>query len=163
MPSDGGLATRAAELRRLVEHHNYRYHVLADPEVEDAEYDLLFDELKRLEEEHPDLRTPDSPTLRVGGPPAEGFVKVDHLTPMGSLEKVTTDEALAKWEADVRKRLETDEPVVFVTEPKIDGFAISLVYENGVFVRGATRGDGSRGEDVTQNLRTIRAIPAPHA
>ncbi len=159
MPSEGELATRAAELRRLVEHHNYRYHVLADPEVEDAEFDLLFDELKRLEEEHPDLRTPDSPTLRVGGPPAEGFVKVDHLTAMGSLEKVTTDEALAKWEADVRKRLGTDEPVVFVTEPKIDGFAISLVYENGMFVRGATRGDGSRGEDVTQNLRTIRAIP----
>ena len=159
MPSEGELATRAVELRRLVEHHNYRYHVLADPEVEDAEFDLLFDELKRLEEEHPDLRTPDSPTLRVGGPPAEGFVKVDHLTAMGSLEKVTTDEALAKWEADVRKRLGTDEPVVFVTEPKIDGFAISLVYENGMFVRGATRGDGSRGEDVTQNLRTIRAIP----
>ncbi len=149
----------AAELRRLVEHHNYRYHVLDDPEIPDSAFDVLFDELKALEEEHPELVVPDSPTQRVGGAPSAGFTKVAHLQPMGSLEKVTTSEALDKWSQDVRKRLGTDEPVAYVVEPKIDGSAISLVYENGVFVRGATRGDGERGEDVTQNLRTIDAVP----
>jgi DNA ligase (NAD+) len=153
------VAKRAAELRRLIENHNYRYHVLDDPEIPDAAYDALFDELKSLEEEHPALVTPDSPTQRVGAPPAEGFRKVDHLSPMGSLEKVTTAEALSKWADDVRKRLGTDEPVAYVIEPKIDGSAVSLVYENGLYVRGATRGDGLRGEDVTANLRTIDAIP----
>jgi DNA ligase (NAD+) len=148
---------RAAELRKLVEHHNYRYHVLDDPEVTDAEYDRLFDELKALEEEHPELADEDSPTRRVGAPPAEGFQKVRHLSPMGSLEKVATDEALIKWHEDVCKRLGTDQ-VVYVTEPKIDGLSINLVYEGGVFTRGTTRGDGYRGEDVTVNLKTIRAI-----
>jgi DNA ligase (NAD+) len=152
-------AARAAELRRLVEHHNYRYHVLDSPEVSDAEYDALFDELTRLEEEHPDLRTPDSPTARVGAAPSDRFRKVQHLVPMGSLEKVTTDEALRKWADDVRKRLDSDEPVAYVTEPKIDGLAVSLLYEEGRLVRGATRGDGFQGEDVTPNLRTIRSIP----
>ena len=151
--------TRVDELRRLVEHHNYRYHVLDDPEIPDSAYDALFDELKAIEEAHPELVAPDSPTQRVGAAPAAGFRKVDHLLPMGSLEKVTTAEALEKWAADVRKRLGTDEPVAYVIEPKIDGSAISLVYENGVFVRGATRGDGTRGEDVTQNLRTVDAVP----
>ena len=157
MPSSD--AAKVAELRRLVEHHNYRYHVLDDPEVEDAVYDALYDELKALEDAHPDLVTADSPTQRVGGAPAAGFRKVEHLLPMGSLEKVTTAEALEKWGGDVRKRLGTDEPVAWVIEPKIDGSAISLVYEQGAFVRGATRGDGERGEDVTQNLRTIDAVP----
>jgi DNA ligase (NAD+) len=157
MPSSD--AAKVAELRRLVEHHNYRYHVLDDPEVEDAVYDALYDELKALEDAHPDLVTADSPTQRVGGAPAAGFRKVEHLLPMGSLEKVTTAEALEKWGGDVRRRLGTDEPVAWVIEPKIDGSAISLVYEQGAFVRGATRGDGERGEDVTQNLRTIDAVP----
>jgi DNA ligase (NAD+) len=152
-------AARIAELRQLVEHHNYRYHVLDDPEIPDAAYDVLYDELSTLEEAHPGLITPDSPTQRVGGAPAAGFTKVEHLQPMGSLEKVTTQEALEKWADDVRKRLATEEPVAYVIEPKIDGSAISLVYEQGVFVRGATRGDGERGEDVTQNLRTIDAVP----
>src|SRR5262245_49799331 len=150
---------RVAELRRLVDHHNYRYHVLDDPEIPDSGFDALFDELKELEERHPELVTPDSPTQRVGGAPAAGFTKVEHLQAMGSLEKVTTGEALEKWAADVRKRLQTDEPVAYVIEPKIDGSAISLVYEHGAFVRGATRGDGTRGEDVTQNLRTVDAVP----
>ena len=118
-----------------------------------------YDELVALEEEHPELVTPDSPTQRVGAPPSAKFQKVRHLTPMGSLEKVTTDEALAKWADDVRKRLDSDEPVAYVLEPKIDGLAINLTYENGVFVRGATRGDGEVGEDVTVNLRTIPSIP----
>ena len=152
-------ATRVAELRRLIEHHNYRYHVLDDPEIADSAYDALFDELTSLEESHPELVSPDSPTQRVGAPPADGFRKVQHLSPMGSLEKVTTREALEKWADDVRKRLGTDEAVAYVLEPKIDGSAISLVYEDGVLVRGATRGDGERGEDVTANLRTIEAIP----
>jgi DNA ligase (NAD+) len=151
------VAERVAELRKLVDHHNYRYHVLDDPEVSDAEYDRLFDELKALEEEHPELADEDSPTRRVGAPPAEGFQKIAHLSPMGSLDKVSTDEALLKWHADVCKRLGTDE-VAYVTEPKIDGLSINLVYEGGVFVRGTTRGDGYRGEDVTVNLKTIRAI-----
>ncbi len=152
-------ASRAAELRRLIEHHNYRYHVLDEPEIDDAAYDVLFDELKALEEANPELVTPDSPTQRVGAPPAAGFTKLAHLSPMGSLEKVTTREALAKWADDVRRRLGTDEPVAYVLEPKVDGSAVSLVYEDGVLVRGATRGDGERGEDVTANLRTIEAIP----
>ena len=152
-------ADRAAELRRLVEHHNYRYHVLDDPELDDSAYDALFDELQALERTHPELVTPDSPTQRVGAAPAEGFRKVEHLSPMGSLEKVTTREALEKWADDVRKRLGTDEEVAYVLEPKIDGSAVSLVYEGGTLVRGATRGDGLRGEDVTANLRTIDAIP----
>jgi DNA ligase (NAD+) len=150
--------TRVAELRTALERHNYRYHVLDDPEVSDAEYDRLFDELKTLEEQHPQLATPDSPTRRVGAPPAERFRKTEHLSPMGSLEKVTTEEALRKWADDVRKRLGTDEPLAFVTEPKIDGSAVNLIYEQGEFVRGATRGDGYRGEEVTANLRTIRSI-----
>ncbi len=150
---------RAAELREQLEHHLYRYHVLDDPEISDAEYDRLFDELVALEEAHPELHTADSPTQRVGAPPSDRFQKVRHLEQMGSLEKVTTDEALIKWADDVRKRLGTDETVAYVIEPKIDGLAVNLTYENGIFVRGATRGDSIQGEDVTPNLRTIRAIP----
>src|SRR6186997_3475046 len=104
---------RLDELRMQVDHHLYRYHVLDDPEISDVEYDRLYDELKALEEEHPDLITPDSPTQRVGAPPSERFLKVQHLTPMGSLEKVTDDESLFKWAEDVRKRLGTDEAVAF--------------------------------------------------
>src|SRR5689334_22873940 len=126
--------------------------------MEDAAYDALFDELVALEEEHPELVTPDSPTRRVGGL-SDKFEKVRHLEPMGSLEKVTTEEGLRKWDDDVRKRLGTDEPVAYVLEPKIDGLAVNLTYEDGVLTRGATRGDGVQGEDVTVNLRTIGSIP----
>jgi DNA ligase (NAD+) len=126
--------------------------------MEDAAYDALFDELVELEEAQPELVTPDSPTRRVGGL-SDKFEKVQHLEPMGSLEKVTTEEALEKWDIDVRKRLGTDEPIAYVLEPKIDGLAVNLTYENGVLVRGATRGDGIQGEDVSRNLRTIKAIP----
>jgi DNA ligase (NAD+) len=148
---------RIAELREVVDYHLYRYHVLDEPEIPDAEFDRLWDELLTLEREHPELQTPDSPTKRVGAPPSDKFAKVEHPTPMGSLEKVTTDEQLEKWHADVVKRLGTDE-IRYVTEPKIDGLSINLLYEDGVFVRGTTRGDGFRGEDVTVNLRTIKAI-----
>jgi len=150
---------RLDALREEVNHHLYRYHVLDEPEISDADYDRLFDELKALEEEHPDLITPDSPTQRVGAPPSERFRKVQHLTPMGSLEKVTDDSGLLKWADDVRKRLDSDEPVAYVIEPKIDGLAINLTYEDGLLTRGATRGDGVQGEDVTVNLRTIPSVP----
>jgi DNA ligase (NAD+) len=148
---------RADELREVLDYHLYRYHVLDDPEITDGEYDAIYDELVRLEEANPELVTPDSPTQRVGAPPSDKFEKVEHPSPMGSLEKVTTGEALEKWHQDVCKRLGTSD-VAYVTEPKIDGLSINLIYENGAFVRGATRGDGYRGEDVTPNLKTIKAI-----
>jgi DNA ligase (NAD+) len=157
--SVSSLEARAAELRELLNRWSYEYHVLDDPSVSDAEYDRAYDELVALEAEHPELVAPDSPTQRVGAPASDRFQKVRHIEPMGSLEKVTTEEAVAKWADDVRRRLGTDEPVAFVLEPKIDGLAINLTYEEGIFVRGATRGDGVQGEDVTPNLRTIRAIP----
>ncbi len=150
---------RLDALREEVNHHLYRYHVLDEPEISDAEYDRLFDELKALEEEQPDLITPDSPTQRVGAPPSDRFRKVQHLTPMGSLEKVTDEAGLLKWAEDVRKRLDSDEPVSYVIEPKIDGLAVNLTYEDGLLTRGATRGDGVQGEDVTVNLRTIPSVP----
>ena len=158
MPSSD-VTSRVDGLRREIEHHLYRYHVLDDPEISDAEYDRLYDELRRLEDEHPELHDPSSPTQRVGAPPSDKFRKVSHLQAMGSLDKVTTDDDLRKWADDVRKRLDSDEPVAYVTEPKIDGLAINLTYENGVLVRGATRGDGIEGEDVTVNLRTVSSIP----
>ncbi len=159
MASSSTVADRAAELRELLTRALIAYHVEDEPIMSDADYDRLFDELAALEREHPELVTPDSPTHRVGAPPAERFQKTRHLEPMGSLEKVTTAEALFKWAEDVQRRLGGDEPVAYVIEPKIDGLAVNLTYENGVFVRGATRGDGVQGEDVTANLRTIKAIP----
>jgi DNA ligase (NAD+) len=154
----GGEA-RAAELRRLLNRYLHEYHVLDAPTVSDAEYDRLYDEFVALEEAHPDLVRPDSPTRRVGAPASDKFQKVRHLEQMGSLDKVTTEDALLKWADDIRKRLGTDDPVAYLIEPKIDGLAVNLTYENGVLVRGATRGDGIQGEDVTPNLRTIKAIP----
>jgi DNA ligase (NAD+) len=157
-------AARAAELRDLLTRWGHAYHVLDEPAVDDATYDRHYDELVALEAEHPELVTPDSPTQRVGAAPSERFRKVRHVQPMGSLEKVTTDEGLHKWAEDVRKRLagssqDGDEPVAYVLEPKIDGLAVSLRYEHGVLTCGATRGDGVQGEDVTVNLRTISTIP----
>jgi DNA ligase (NAD+) len=151
-------SARATELRDVLNRALIAYHVEDEPIMEDAAYDVLYDELVALEEEHPELVTPDSPTHRVGGL-SDKFEKVRHLEPMGSLEKVTTDEGLRKWDDDVRRRLGGDEPVAYVLEPKIDGLAVNLTYENGVLVRGATRGDGVQGEDVSRNLRTIKAIP----
>ncbi len=150
---------RAAELRELLNYASIEYYVDDKPTLDDTAYDALYDELKTLEAEEPSLVTPDSPTQRVGAPLSDKFQKARHLLPMGSLEKVTTDEALQKWEADVRKRLATDDPVAYVVEPKIDGSAINLTYEAGRFTRGLTRGDGVQGEDVTPNLRTIKTIP----
>jgi DNA ligase (NAD+) len=154
---------RAAELRKQLDHHNHRYYVLDDPEVSDAEYDELINELRAIEAEHPDLLTPDSPTQRVGAQPLEKFQEVPHLQPMLSLANARNEDELRAWEARMHNLLKKqgveDARIEYEAEPKIDGLAISLVYENGVLVRGATRGNGEVGEDVTQNLRTIKAIP----
>jgi DNA ligase (NAD+) len=151
---------RAAELRRVIEHHNRLYYVRDEPEIGDDEYDALLNELRAIEEENPELRTPDSPTQRVGGKPLDKFHPVEHLQPMLSLANARNEDELRAWDARVRKLAGEDAPeITYGTEPKIDGLAISLLYENGVFVRGATRGDGEIGEDVTQNLRTIKVIP----
>jgi DNA ligase (NAD+) len=152
-------AARVDELRAIVNEALLAYHVEDDPIMSDAEYDVLYDELVALEAEHPELVVPDSPTQRVGAAPSERFQKVEHLVPLGSLDKVTSEEAVLKFADDVRKRLDSDEDVAYLVEPKIDGLAVSLLYEEGRYVRGATRGDGERGEDVTPNLRTVRAIP----
>ncbi|HEY8644377.1 MAG TPA: NAD-dependent DNA ligase LigA [Gaiellaceae bacterium] len=152
-------ASQAEDLRLKLNRWLHEYHVLDEPSIDDATYDRHYDELLELERKHPELVTSDSPTQRVGAPASEKFRKVHHLTPMGSLEKVTTDESVVKWAEDVQKRLDSDEPVAYVLEPKIDGLAINLTYEAGLFTRGATRGDGEIGEDVTVNLRTIPSIP----
>jgi DNA ligase (NAD+) len=165
-PSSGrgdDVGTRAEELRRQLEYHEHRYYVLDDPEISDPEYDALLSELRDIEAEHPELLTPDSPTQRVGGQPLDKFEEVPHLQPMLSLGNARNEEELAAWVVRSERYLARQGvkmgDVRFVTEPKIDGLAISLVYEDGVLVRGATRGNGEVGEEVTQNLRTIGAIP----
>ena len=149
---------RSEELRSVINLHNYRYYILDSPEIEDAEYDGLLNELRALEEEFPALITPDSPTQRVGEEPVESFGVVEHRVPMLSLSNVFSDEDIDDWYRRVSERL--DEPQLpMTTEPKIDGLAVALVYEQGRFVQGATRGDGRRGENITINLRTVRTIP----
>ncbi len=147
------------DLREQVRYHNRRYHVEDAPEISDAEYDALYRELEALEGEHPELVTPDSPTQRVGGEPIEGFEEVRHSVPMLSLANARKVEDLREWDARVRRLLGEDESPRYVTERKIDGLAVSLRYENGRFARGATRGNGAVGEDVTANLGTVRSIP----
>jgi len=156
-------ARRAAELRAQIEHHAYLYYVLDQPEISDAEYDELFRELQKLEDEFPELRTPDSPTQRVGGRPLEQFAQVRHREPMLSLANARDEDELRAWDARNRRLLEgrglDDEPFQYVVEPKIDGLAVSLTYRDGILTVGATRGNGLVGEDVTANLKTIHAIP----
>jgi DNA ligase (NAD+) len=149
---------RAAELRRVIAHHDHRYYVLDAPEVGDAEYDRLMKELLALEQKFPELVSPDSPTQRVSGTPADKFVKVVHHLPMLSLSNVFDDAEITDFDERIRRLLEV-EAVDYVCEPKLDGLAIELVYEHGKFVQGATRGDGTVGEDVTRNLRTLRNLP----
>jgi DNA ligase (NAD+) len=152
-------AERIDELRRLIRHHEERYYILADPEIADAEFDALMRELERLEAENPDLVTRESPTQRVGGRVAAGFETVEHLEPMLSLDNAYSEEELRAFDDRVRRGLDAPGDVAYVVELKIDGLSMALTYDNGVLVRGATRGDGVRGEDVTFNVRTIRAIP----
>src|SRR5689334_12853109 len=149
---------RAQALRSQLADANYRYHVLDEPTITDAEYDRLMRELEALEAEHPELRTPDSPTQRVGAAPSREFAEVRHGIPMLSLANAFSEEEVGDFVRRIRERL-GDNNLEFSVEPKFDGLAISLRYENGILVRGATRGDGETGEDVTANLRTIKAIP----
>jgi DNA ligase (NAD+) len=149
---------RAEQLRDKLHEHNYRYYVLDDPSISDAEYDRLFQELQELEERHPELRTPDSPTQRVGGAPRPEFAPVKHRLPMLSLRKCSDEAELRDFDRRVRETLGREE-VAYTAEPKLDGLAVSLIYEDGALVRGATRGDGETGEDFTENLKTIRQIP----
>jgi DNA ligase (NAD+) len=157
------VSERAKWLREQLQHHGYRYYVLDDPEIGDDAYDALLDELRALEESHPSLRTPDSPTQRVGAPPVSRLEKVEHLEQMLSLANARNEEELRAWIERMRNHLAregiSNPDFEFVVEPKIDGLAISLVYRDGVLQRGATRGDGHIGEDVTHNLRTIGQIP----
>lgn len=159
MSADAAVRARAEELRRQIDHHNYRYYVLDDPQVPDAEYDRLLRELQSLEQAHPELITPESPTQRVGARPLESFGEVEHRIPMLSLDNAFSDEELDDFDRRVRERLGSAGPIVYAAEPKLDGLAISLRYEQGRLVQGATRGDGRHGEDVTQNVRTIPSVP----
>jgi len=150
---------RIERLRREIEHHSYRYYVLDDPEIPDADFDRLFRELQSLEAEHPELVTPDSPTQRVAPAPSDQFAPVRHEVPMLSLSNCFSDEELLEFDRRVREGLGLDDDVRYVAEPKMDGLAVSLRYEDGRLARGATRGDGTEGEDITANVRTVHSVP----
>src|SRR5436305_13898925 len=152
------LQNEIERLREEIRHHEYRYYVLDDPEISDAEFDRLMTQPKKLEAERPELITADSPTQRVGGKPREGFVKVPHSVPMLSLDNAYNEEDLRNWERRVHE-LSGRKDVEFVCELKLDGMSLAVRYENGQLVRGITRGDGTTGEDVTANVRTVRSIP----
>ena len=153
------VSRQCSELRRKLRHHNHRYYVLDDPEVSDADYDRLFRRLSRLEAEYPQLQDPLSPTQKVGAPPLSEFAPVRHRVPMLSLANVVNREEIQEFQDRLQRFLDTDEPIVYVAEPKIDGVAVELVYENGRFVTGSTRGDGTTGEDISHNIKTIRSVP----
>jgi DNA ligase (NAD+) len=155
----GPAAKRAATLREKISDANYRYYVLDNPTLSDAEYDRLLRELQSLEAKFPELVTPESPTQRIGAAPLTAFATVKHSVPMTSMDNAQTEEELREWDARVRKGLGTDDDVSYTAEPKFDGVSVNVRYEDGVLVRASTRGDGYTGEDVTANVRTIRAIP----
>ena len=159
MSADSSVIQEAQQLRADLNLHNHRYYVLDEPSIPDAEYDRLFQRLKTLEEAHPELITSDSPTQRVGGAPISGFGEVAHEIPMLSLDNVFNEQELIDFDRRVRERLGAQAEVEYACEPKLDGIAVSLLYEKGVLVRGATRGDGTTGEDITHNVRTIPSIP----
>ncbi len=155
-------AERVRELRELIRRHEELYYIQANPEISDAEFDALLRELRALEEAHPELVTPDSPTQRVGGRAAEGFQTVEHRAPMLSLDNAYSEDELREFDQRVRRGLDIadgDSAPAYVAELKVDGLSMALTYENGRLVRGATRGDGERGEDVTANVLTVKAIP----
>jgi DNA ligase (NAD+) len=166
-PSQTQPAERAAQLRAELNEHSYRYYVLDDPIISDAQYDTLLSELREIESQLPDLVAPDSPTQRVGGTVAEGFAKVRHAKPILSLSNAFDGDGVREWRDRIGRYFkqnlegEADERGLdeFVVEPKIDGLTVVLTYENGVFLQGATRGDGITGEDITSNLRTVKSIP----
>jgi len=152
---------RISELARLIQHHDHCYYVLDRPEVSDAEYDRLFRELQKLEDEHPELRLPDSPTLRVGGKPLDEFLKLKHGAPMLSLANALSEEELLAFDERVHRFLDLpqSEDLEYFAELKFDGLSMNLTYRDGVLVSAATRGDGEVGEEVTQNIRTIPSVP----
>src|SRR5260370_1933889 len=156
--SSPAIQKKLEALREKIRHHEYRYYVLDDPEMSDADFDKLMNELKRLEAKHPELITPDSPTQRVGGKPREGFVKAKHSSPMLSLDNAYSEDELRDWEGRVRE-LTGRTDVEYMCELKLDGMSVALVYSDGRLERGVTRGDGTTGEDVTSNVRTVRSIP----
>ncbi len=151
--------TRIEELRKKIRQYDYEYYVLAQPSVSDFEYDLLMKELEELERQHPELVTPDSPTQRVSGEPTKEFPTVQHRYPMLSLANTYNDQEFLEFDQRVRSGLPPGAKVEYVAELKIDGVAVSLLYENGLLARGATRGDGFQGDDITNNIRTIRSVP----
>lgn len=157
--ADRETANRVEQLRQAINEHNYRYYVLDDPQVPDAEYDRLFRELQALEASHPELVTDDSPTRRVGANAETSFEEVVHRIPMLSLDNAFSDEELQDFDRRIRDRLKTDDQIEYVCEPKLDGLAVSLHYESGILTRAATRGDGYAGEDITANIRTIPSVP----
>ncbi|MCK5380714.1 MAG: NAD-dependent DNA ligase LigA, partial [Candidatus Latescibacteria bacterium] len=150
---------RIESLRTQIRIHNTRYYVLDDPEVPDAGYDRLMRELEAMEAAHPEMVTGDSPTQRVGAEPVEAFGTVEHAIPMLSLENAFNEAEVREFDARVKRLLGTEEDVAYVAEPKFDGLAVEMIFERGRFVVGSTRGDGFVGEDVTQNLRTVRSLP----
>src|SRR5262245_45242375 len=158
-PATASVQQRVARLRAEIDRHNYRYHVLDDPEIPDSEYDRLMQELRALEAEHPSLVVPESPTQRVGGAPVDAFAQVRHRTPMLSLDNAFAREEVVDFDRRVRERLETEREIRYACEPKLDGLAVSLSYRKGSLEVGATRGDGTVGEDVTHNIRTIQSVP----
>ena len=153
------LSKRAALLRQQIQYHSYRYHVLCDPSISDKEYDALYNELKKIETDHPELITPDSPTQRVGGAVSDKFAKVKHPAPILSLANAFNSDDVRSWFERISKLDERVTETEFVVEPKIDGLTVVLHYQDGLFVKGATRGDGETGEDITPNLKTVRALP----
>jgi DNA ligase (NAD+) len=155
----GAIKKRVEKLREEIEYHNYRYYILDQPEISDAQYDRLMRELEKLEEQYPELRSPNSPTQRVGAPPLEAFEIVRHTLPMLSLANAFDETEARDFDKRVKKFLGSSADIVYVAEPKLDGLAVELVYERGQFVVGSTRGDGVNGENITQNLRTIKTIP----
>jgi len=156
---DPSIIERVKELRQALHRHNYRYYVLDDPEISDAEYDRMMQELVALEEEFPDLMSPDSPTLRVGSPPLDKFETIEHSIPMLSLENGFSDQDIIEFDRRIKRNLNTDSDIIYTMEPKLDGVAVELVYENGRLITASTRGDGFYGELITSNVRTIRTVP----
>ena len=161
MTASAATKKRVESLREQIRHHNYQYHVLDEPEIPDAEYDRLVRELQELEKNHPDLVTDDSPTQRVGAEPVKAFGTVQHVIPMLSLDNAFSEDELRAFHRRVTDRLkiDIDSDLSYAAEPKLDGVAVSLLYEGGTLRRGATRGDGTTGEDITHNVRTIDAVP----
>ena len=156
---DPSIIERVKELRKALHRHNYRYYVLDDPEISDAEYDRMMQELLKLETDFPDLMSPDSPTLRVGAPPLDKFETIEHSLPMLSLENGFNDQDIMEFDRRIKKNLNIDSDIIYTAEPKLDGVAVELVYENGRLITASTRGDGFYGELITSNVRTIRSVP----